>query len=98
MKAELKPATLAAFDAYMRSAEARLRYDGQGSFLWVDAVPERRRLALEGKALAEPWTAKGEIARAGWPDSRLGRPSSSPARRWKRRFCWRELRQQQERL
>ena len=62
MKAELKPATLAAFDAYMRSAEARLRYDGQGSFLWVDAVPERRRLALEGKALAEPWVAKGEIA------------------------------------
>jgi hypothetical protein len=62
MKAELKPATVAAFDAYMRTAEARLRYGGQGSFLWVDAVPERRRLALEGKALAEPWVAKGEIA------------------------------------
>lgn len=62
MKAELKPPTLAAFDAYMRSAEARLRYDGQGNFLWVDGSPERRRLALEGKALAEPWMAKGQIA------------------------------------
>lgn len=62
MKAELKPAALAAFDAYMRSAEARLRYDERGSFLWVDDSPERRRLALEGKALAEPWAAKGEIA------------------------------------
>ena len=39
-----------------------MRYDERGSFLWVDDSPERRRLALEGKALAEPWAAKGEIA------------------------------------
>jgi hypothetical protein len=62
MKPELKPRTLAAFDAYMRTAETRLRYDGRGDFLWVDGSPERRRQTLEGKALAEPWTAKGEIA------------------------------------
>jgi hypothetical protein len=61
MKAELKPPALEAFDAYMRAAEARLRYDEHGTFLWVDGAPERKRLALEGKALAEPWAAKGEI-------------------------------------
>jgi hypothetical protein len=62
LKSELKPATLAAFDAYMRAAEVRLRFDERGVFLWVDGSPERRRQALEGKALAAPWTAKGEIA------------------------------------
>jgi hypothetical protein len=62
LKAELKPAALAAFDAYMRAAEARLRYDEHGRFLWLDGSPERKRQALAGKALAEPWTAEGEIA------------------------------------
>ena len=33
LKAELKPAALAAFDAYMRAAEARLRYDEHGGVL-----------------------------------------------------------------
>ncbi len=61
----LKPQTAQAFDAYMRSAEARLESQGAQGLLWVDGSAERKRAVREGKVLAEPWSAKGEI---GVPD------------------------------
>lgn len=62
ISAELKPKTAAAFDEYMRNAEARLEKQARnGTFLWVDGSPERRRQVRAGKAIAEPWTGKGEI-------------------------------------
>ncbi len=39
--AELKPATVAAFDRYVRATETRM--DGDGPFLWVDALEETTR-------------------------------------------------------
>ena len=59
---ELKPATLEDFQNYMRTAEARLERQARGpAFLWVDGSPERKRQVREGKALAEPWTGKGDV-------------------------------------
>jgi hypothetical protein len=58
---ELKPATVAAFDAYMRTAETRLEAQRKSpAFLWADGSPERKRQLLQGKALAEPWSGKGD--------------------------------------
>jgi len=63
---ELKPQTLAAFDAYMRNAEIRLQNQAQsGDFLWVDAAPDRKRQALDGRVLAEPFGGKGDVEIAG---------------------------------
>ena len=60
--AELKPRTLEAFNAYMRKAEARLESQARSSeFLWVDRAPGRKRQALEGKVLAEPFAGSGEV-------------------------------------
>jgi hypothetical protein len=39
-----------------------MRSNERGAFLWVDGSPERRRLALEGKPLVEPFESKGETA------------------------------------
>ena len=59
---ELKPPTVEAFDDYMRKAEARVDRQTQASdFLWVDGAPERKRQALGGQVLAEPFAANGEV-------------------------------------
>jgi len=45
--AELKPATVAAFERYVRNTEARMGPElaGRSAFLWADALPESRRQA-----------------------------------------------------
>jgi hypothetical protein len=46
--ADLKPATLAAFDRYVRLTEARMarEVEGRSPFLWIDRQPDARRGAL----------------------------------------------------
>jgi hypothetical protein len=62
MAAELKPRTLKAFNSYMRKAEARIESQAQSAqFLWVDGAPDRKRQALEGKALAQPFAGDGDV-------------------------------------
>lgn len=61
-KVDLKPATVEAFDRYVRTAEARLDPpSGNGAFLWVDGSPDRRRQVQQGKILAQPWTGNGDL-------------------------------------
>lgn len=43
LAAELKPHTVAAFDRYVRAAEARM--NSEAVFLWVDGLPEAQRRA-----------------------------------------------------
>jgi hypothetical protein len=57
---ELKPATLAAFDKYVKLTEARMagEINGTSPFLWIDRQPEARRAQLyaqlkRGEVLAE---------------------------------------------
>ena len=61
--AELKPATVQAFDRYIQATEARLdgQVKGRGSFLWVDASPERLKQVREGHVLAERWSGRDEV-------------------------------------
>ena len=60
-KVELKPHTAEAFDRYVHAVEANLDGDqGAAEFLWVDRSPSRKRVALQGKVLAEPSIGKGE--------------------------------------
>jgi hypothetical protein len=57
--AELKPATLAAFDRYTRQTEERL-----ASFktsLWADEQPERARRVRQGEIVVSPFLKKPEI-------------------------------------
>ena len=58
---ELKPASLAVFERYVRLTEARMarEVDGSSPFLWVDRQPERERIALlaglkRGEVVSEP--------------------------------------------
>ena len=60
--AELKPRTIEAFNEYMRKAEARVDQQTQSAdFLWVDGAPDRKRQALEGKVLAQPFVGSGDV-------------------------------------
>ena len=61
--AELQPATLQAFDRYIQATEARLdgQVKGRGSFLWVDASPERLKQVRAGEVLAERWAGRDEV-------------------------------------
>lgn len=61
--AELKPATLQAFDRYIQATEARLdgQVKGRGSFLWADASPERLKQVRAGQVLAERWAGRDEV-------------------------------------
>jgi hypothetical protein len=61
LRTELKPRTVEAFEAYMRTADARLPQPSLGPFLWADASPDRKRQLLQGKVLVAPWTGKGEV-------------------------------------
>ena len=60
--AELKPRTVEAFDAYMRTAEQRLQKQiKDGPFLWMDGAPARVQQVRQGQTVVGPWTGKGEI-------------------------------------
>ena len=50
--AELKPETLRAWDAYLRTADARMkaRLDGRRPFLWADETPGRSRQLRQGES------------------------------------------------
>jgi hypothetical protein len=58
--ADLKPATVSAFDQYIRQAEQRL--DARKTFLWADEVADRAGRARKGEVLVEPTGAKPLIA------------------------------------
>ena len=55
--AELQPATVQAFDSYIKAAEARMQPAGP---LWVDQEPGRARQARAGQVLSQPWGARAE--------------------------------------
>lgn len=61
MTVQLQPATVQAFDGYMRLADSRFQKRlKDGPFLWVDASPERKQQVLDGKILAEPQGGRGD--------------------------------------
>lgn len=64
--AELKPETVAAFDRYVRAAEARIdgRLHGSG-FLWSDDSPARLKALRDGQVVVEPVVGQGDVAVAG---------------------------------
>jgi len=57
---QLKPATVEAFDGYIRGAEAEMEptLSGSAPFLWSDRSPERAQQVCQGKILAERWSGK----------------------------------------
>ncbi len=59
MPAELKPATVAAFDRYIQQTEQRLNQ--RKTFLWADESPERERRVRGGEVVVEPTGAKPVI-------------------------------------
>jgi hypothetical protein len=61
--AELKSETVAAFDSYIRTTEARIadQASGKRSFLWTDESPQRRDLVRKGQIVAQPWNNRGEV-------------------------------------
>lgn len=61
MTVQLQPRTVAAFEGYMRAADARFYLQlKEGPFLWADAAPERREQVLKGKVLAAPQAERGD--------------------------------------
>ncbi len=63
---ELKPETVAAFDRYVRTAEARI--DGRlhgPQFLWADDSPARVKALRAGQIVVEPAVGQGDVAVAG---------------------------------
>ena len=58
--ADLKPATVAAFDRYIQQTEQRL--NARKTFLWADESPDRSRRVRNGEAVVEPTGAKPVIA------------------------------------
>lgn len=63
--AELQPATVQAFDAYIRAVEARTNPRSGAQFLWMDGSPERVRQVRAGEVLSEAWAGKAESSVAG---------------------------------
>lgn len=61
--AELKSETVAAFNGYIRTTEARIaaQVSGKRSFLWTDESPQRRDLVRKGQIVAQPWNSRGEV-------------------------------------
>jgi hypothetical protein len=59
--AELQPATNAAWEEYVRTAEQRMhaRLSHPKEFLWLDEAPGRRLRAREGATLVAPMTGTG---------------------------------------
>lgn len=63
---ELKPETAAAFDRYVRTAEARIDARLHGpQFLWADDSPARLKALRDGQAVVEPVVAQGDVAVVG---------------------------------
>jgi hypothetical protein len=60
--AQLKPATLSAWDDYIDAAESRLRSDKTSQTLWIDEVPGRRKRVRSGEIVAAPMNAKSPRA------------------------------------
>lgn len=59
---QLKPATVEAFDAYIRTAEASMEETLHGeSFLWTDGNPGRAKDVRGGKIVAQFWSGKGPV-------------------------------------
>jgi len=58
---ELQPATLKAWEEYVRGAESRIqtRADTGRTFLWIDEFPERRARVLHGEIVVAPMIGKG---------------------------------------
>ena len=54
--ADLKPATVAAFDRYIHQTEQRL--NARKTFLWADESPERNRRVRNGEVVVEPTGAR----------------------------------------
>jgi hypothetical protein len=59
---ELRTQTVAAFDRYIRAAEALRdqRVSGARSFLWADESTPRRQQARDGEVVVEPLVGKGD--------------------------------------
>jgi hypothetical protein len=58
--ADLKPATVAAFDRYIQQTEQRLQ--ARRSFLWADESPDRAQRVRAGEVVVDPAGAKPVIA------------------------------------
>lgn len=52
--ADLKPATLEAWDEYLQRADARMEERAKGQFLWADESQERLRRLRAGEVLVSP--------------------------------------------
>ena len=66
---DLQPHTIAAFDRYIRDAEARLeRQSHDPAFLWVDGSVARKVRVRRGEVAAEPFSGNGD---AGAPDGTI---------------------------
>jgi hypothetical protein len=60
---QLKPATLEAFEAYIRTAEAAMEqtlHDGK-VFLWSDVTAERAKEVRAGRIVSQLWSDKGPV-------------------------------------
>ncbi len=57
--ADLKPATVAAFDRYIQQTEQHL--NGRKSFLWADESAERHTRVRNGEVVVEPTGSKPVI-------------------------------------
>jgi hypothetical protein len=57
--ADLKPATVGAFDRYIQQTEQRLNQ--RKTFLWADESPQRERRVRSGEVVVEPTGAKPVI-------------------------------------
>lgn len=59
----LQPATVEAFDAYIRQAEAQMEQtlDGSSPFLWCDRSPELAQRVKQGQVVAQSWKKQGPI-------------------------------------
>ncbi len=62
--AQLRPKTIAAWEQYVQSTEARFLQEarGSGNFLWVDGSPERLKEVRAGQVLTEPWSEKNPVS------------------------------------
>jgi hypothetical protein len=60
---ELKSESVAAFDSYIRTTEARIadQASGKRSFLWTDESSQRRDLVRKGQVVAQPWNSRVEV-------------------------------------
>jgi hypothetical protein len=61
--ADLQPQTVAAFDRYLRDAEAGMAE--ARSFLWADESPDRARRVRQGEVVAEPFNGRPDVSVGG---------------------------------